>query len=67
MCESNVFLAGADDETLVMESVGWIEFEDGRIRLRDMLGQERVLDARVKYADLVQHRIVLEPVGATAE
>jgi len=65
MCESNVYLAEAETETLLMESVGWIEFEEGRIRLRDMLGQERTLDARVKYADLVQHRIVLEPVGAT--
>jgi predicted RNA-binding protein len=67
MCESNVYLAKADDETLVMESVGWIEFEDGRIVLRDMIGREQVLDARVKYADLVRHRIVLEPAGAKAE
>ena len=63
MCESSVFLADAEDETLVMENVGWIEFEGGAIRLRDTDGREKTVDARVKYADLVQHRIVLEPAG----
>lgn len=63
MCESNVYLAEADQETLLMEGVGWIEIEGGHIRLRDMIGREKVLNAHVKYADLVQHRVVLEPAS----
>ena len=63
MCESSVYLSAEGDvELLVMEEVGWMESDGRRIVLKDMAGQEKVIEGRLKYADLVQHRIVLEPV-----
>ena len=68
MCESNVYLSAEGEvELLVMEEVGWMESDGRRIVLRDLAGAEKVIEGRLKYADLVQHRIVLEPAGAKGE
>jgi predicted RNA-binding protein len=63
MCESNVYLAEGDDETLLMEDVGWMEVEGGTLVLKDILGREKTVEGRLLYADFVQHRIVIEPGG----
>ena len=64
MCESNVYLAAVGDvELLLMEDVGWIETDGPRVVLKDLFGTEKVVEGRLKYADLVQHRIVLEPAA----
>jgi predicted RNA-binding protein len=61
MCQSDVYLAEDEGEELLMEEVGWIEVDHDAVRLRDMAGEEMVVDARLKYADLVQHKLVLQP------
>ena len=68
MCESNVYLADVGDvELLLMEDVGWIETDGPRLVLKDLSGTEKVVEGRLKYADLVQHRIVLEPAATQGE
>jgi len=68
MCESNVYLAAEGDvELLLMEDVGWIETDGPRLVLKDLSGTEKVVEGRLKYADLVQHRIVLEPAETQVE
>lgn len=67
MCESNVYLAGEGGEggeTLLMENVGWMEIDGDAIRMKDIDGVERTVRARIKYADLVQHKVVLQPSPA---
>ncbi len=63
MCESNVYLAEGEAETLLMEDVGWLEVDGATIVLKDILGRQKRLDGRLLYADFVQHRIVIEPSG----
>ncbi|MFW6189241.1 MAG: CooT family nickel-binding protein [Planctomycetota bacterium] len=63
MCESSVFMAEGEEENLLMEDVSWLEPEDGRIVLRDIMGRERTVEGRLHYADFVQHHIVLRPAG----
>jgi len=62
MCESSIFLLQDDQETLMMKDVGWMEFGKDEVLLRDVNGTEKSIHARLAYADLVGHRIVLEPV-----
>jgi len=62
MCESNVFVLEDDQEALFMKDVGWVEFRQDHVLLKDVEGLERSIRARLAYADLVGHRIVLEPV-----
>ncbi len=63
MCESNVYIAEAGGETLLMEDVGWLEMNGSTIMLKDILGREKTLEGRLLYIDFVQHHIVIEPTG----
>ena len=62
MCESNVYVTDDGGETLLMENVSWMEFDGDAIHMRDIDGAERTVHGRLKCADLVQHRLVLEQV-----
>ena len=65
MCESDVYVVVGDDETLLMKQTGWIEFDGDNVLLKDVEGREQVLSARLKYADLVGHHIVLERIAGS--
>jgi predicted RNA-binding protein len=61
MCESKVFLQVGEEREPVMDDVVRMEIEDGGVRLFDIIGQETFVEgAKVKYADLLTHHIVLE-------
>ena len=64
MCESNVYVAEGDQEVLLMEDAGWLEVEGDTLVVRDLLGREKRVEGRLLYADLVQHRIVVEPAAS---
>ncbi len=63
MCEASVYIERDGAEELFMESVDVLEERDGEVRLVDLFGEEKRLEARVKRFALVNHRIVLEPTG----
>lgn len=61
MCESKVFLQVGDEREHVMDDVVRMEIEDDGVRVFDIIGQETFVEgAKVKYADLLAHQIVLE-------
>jgi predicted RNA-binding protein len=61
MCESKVFLVKGAERELVMSEVVRMELVDGGVRVLDIIGNERFVDgAKVRYADLLLHEIVLE-------
>ena len=62
MCESTVYFIKDDQEELVLEGVDCLESEDGQIRLVNIFGEEKMINARIKALSLVDHRIVLEPL-----
>lgn len=66
MCQSDVYVAEGERESLLMKDVSWIEEREGGLLLKDLDGEQKELQARVKYADLVGHRIVLELVSAAS-
>ena len=64
MCESDIYVTEDGGETLLMENVSWMEFDGDTIFMRDIDGAERTVHGRLRCADLVQHRLVIEPAGA---
>jgi predicted RNA-binding protein len=66
MCQSNVYVVENGSEKLLMKDVSWIETEGALVRLKDLDGAEKSLAARLSYADLVGHKIVLEPTARQA-
>jgi predicted RNA-binding protein len=61
MCESKVFLLSGDDREHVMSDVVRMEIVEGGVKVYDIIGNETFIEgARVSYADLLAHEIVLE-------
>jgi predicted RNA-binding protein len=60
MCEANAYLLRDGKEELVLESVDVVEPQDGKVYLKSIFGEQKVFDARIKVAYLVDHKILLE-------
>ena len=61
MCEANAYLLKEGKEELILEAVDILELaEEGKIRLANIFGEQKVLDAKLKKMSLVNHKIVLE-------
>ena len=60
MCESKVYLLVGEKREHVMDDVVRMEVEDDGVRVFDIIGNEAFVEgARVSYADLLAHQIVL--------
>jgi predicted RNA-binding protein len=60
MCESKVFLLEDGKERQIMDNVIYVEPQDGRIFMYDLLGEQKIVDAQIKEIKLLNHKIVLE-------
>lgn len=61
MCEASVYIIKDGNEELFLDSVDILEpQEGGKIYLRNLEGEQRVLTARIKRIRLVEHKIILE-------
>jgi predicted RNA-binding protein len=60
MCQSNAYLEDNGQEELILEDVGLIKPEDGKILLISIFGEEELVDADIKMIDLLHHKIVLQ-------
>lgn len=59
MCELAVFLLRDGQEELVMEDVANITPDGDRLVLTDLLGQQKIVDARLKELKLLEHKVYL--------
>jgi predicted RNA-binding protein len=58
MCEANAYLIKEGKEELLMESVDVIEPEGSdTLRLVDIFGDQKIIKARIKGVNLVNHKI----------
>jgi predicted RNA-binding protein len=58
MCEANAYLIREGEEELLMESVDVIEPEgNDALRLIDIYGDQKIIKARIKGMNLVNHKI----------
>jgi predicted RNA-binding protein len=61
MCEANVFLFRGDKEELLLEGVDIVQpEEDGQFRLVSIFGEQKIIKAKLKGMNLVNHKIVFE-------
>lgn len=60
MCETNAFLVSGSEEELLLDNVDIIRPEDGRVYLRNLFGEEKLIEGNIREISLSRHRIVLE-------
>ena len=60
MCEANAYLEREGKEELILENVDIIEPENGKVFIRNIFGEQKLLDSRIKRISLIEHKIILE-------
>lgn len=61
MCEASAYILKDGKEELFLDSVDILEpREGGKIYLRNLAGEQKVLTAKIKRIRLLEHKIVLE-------
>lgn len=60
MCETNAYLYDDGKEELFLDNVDTVRPEDGGLVLRNLFGEEKRLQGRIREIALMKHRIVLE-------
>lgn len=64
MCEANAYLLKNGKEELVLEAVDILEHEGDKLRVANIFGEQKLLNAKIRSMSLVEHRIILEETGA---
>jgi predicted RNA-binding protein len=64
MCEANVYLYEDGQEELIMEDVDTIVPTDKEVHLKNIFGQQKIINGKIKELLLVDHRIILERFAA---
>jgi predicted RNA-binding protein len=60
MCEANAYLVKDGKEQLILEAVDKVESEEGRLKIENIFGEQKVIQGRIRSMSLVDHRIVIE-------
>ena len=60
MCEASAILLEGDDHKLIMEAVDTIEPEEDGIRLINIFGEQKFLNARIHSLSLVDNKVYLK-------
>jgi predicted RNA-binding protein len=59
MCEANAYLLEGNEQKLVMEAVDTIEPQDNGIRLINIFGEQKFLNAQIYSLSLVENKVFL--------
>jgi len=59
LCESNVYVRDDEGDRLVMEDAVLLESGQGKVRITDVLGEEKELEGDVEEITFLEHRIVI--------
>ncbi|MCO5388344.1 MAG: CooT family nickel-binding protein [Desulfosporosinus sp.] len=62
MCEANAYLKEGENEVMFMESVDIIEPCENGLKLIDIFGMQKFIQAKIIDMALLNHRIVLEKI-----
>ncbi|WDP90235.1 MAG: CooT family nickel-binding protein [Desulfobacter sp.] len=61
MCEANAYLVQDNEEELLLESVDIVEPDGPNAwRIVDIFGEQKIIKARIKGMNLVDHKILFE-------
>jgi predicted RNA-binding protein len=59
LCESNVYLRDDEGDRLVMEDAVLVERDAGRVKVTDILGEQKEFDGTLEEVTFLEHRIVI--------
>ncbi len=59
MCQTTAYLIEEGKEVPLLEDVVNITPEEGRVRIVNLFGEEKVVEGRIQQIDLLSHRIVI--------
>ena len=60
MCEANAYIYKDGEEELYLESVDIMRPEQGRLYLRNLFGEQKIFDGKIREISLLHHKIVLD-------
>jgi predicted RNA-binding protein len=60
MCEANAYIFKDGEEELYLENVDIMRPEEGKIYLRNLFGEQKVFEGKLREISLLHHKIVLE-------
>ena len=67
MCEANAYFWTAEEPSLIMESVDIVQPEGAHTwRLVNIFGDQKRVTGQIKEMNLVNHKIIFEPLGESA-
>jgi len=61
MCESTAYILKNGTEELFFEDVDALENRNNEIKLVNIFGETKKINAKIKQFSLVDHKILLEP------
>lgn len=61
MCEANAYIVDSEgNETLILESVDKVIPGTDNVFLKNIFGEQKIFNGKIKELKLVDHKIVLE-------
>ena len=60
MCEATAYSVGSGKEKEIMKDVAVVEVQGRLLTFRDILGNEKKLQAKIKKIDLIKHKVAVE-------
>ncbi|HEY41591.1 MAG TPA: CooT family nickel-binding protein [Dehalococcoidia bacterium] len=63
MCLSKVYFDRDGQKEIVLEEVASIVATGGKLQLKTLFGEQKVIDAHIKEVDLLAHSVLLEEPG----
>jgi predicted RNA-binding protein len=59
MCESAAYVLKDDKLERVMENVVSVDPLEGKVYLTDLLGEQKIVDGKIKEIRLMEHKIII--------
>jgi len=59
VCESNVYVRDDEGDRLVMEDAVLVQNEGGRVKVTDILGEEKEFEGLLEEVTFLEHRIII--------
>ncbi|GBE02211.1 putative RNA-binding protein [bacterium BMS3Bbin06] len=60
MCEANAYIYEDGNESLYLENVDILRPEGDKVFLRNLFGEQKEFEGRIREISLISHKILLE-------
>ena len=64
MCLSKAYVDRNGERELIMEEIALLEFENGKLQVRTLFGEQREIEATIREINFLNSSIILESPAA---